>query len=117
MMLSILCGGLDYRDNADQFGKWVYLTATDVRFDIGHTVLRALSSYQRHNCNSLKNGQRGGYNADRSLMRILPLVFYLDREPSVYPKRTDKKNLCGSVNIALAHIRCMIACETCFSVA
>lgn len=76
-------GGIDYQDIADRFVRWkneAYLTATGVRFDIGRTVLQALHHYER-NHKPLRCGVYGeNDNGNGSLMRILPLVYYLDKQ-------------------------------------
>ena len=66
-------------DIADNFVKWAEnaeFTATDVRFDIGRTCLRAIANYEG-GINPTECGLDDEFsNGNGSLMRILPLIYY-----------------------------------------
>lgn len=116
LMDSIIeCGDINYKDIADHFLRWkneAYLTATDVRFDIGRTVLRAMHNYERTH-KPLKCGVYGDNDAGNgSLMRILPLVYWLDSQYSEsFINTAEARDIISKVSgITHAHIRCIIAC-------
>ena len=71
---------IDYEDVMNNFVDWVNFgkyTPEDKVFDIGKTCLKAISNYRR-GTSALKCGLVGvNYNGNGSLMRILPLVYYI----------------------------------------
>jgi len=73
--------GLDYWDIMYKFSEWTdyaKYTATDVLFDIGISTSRAISNFKK-GTDVLSCGGRGFKdNGNGSLMRILPIVYYLN---------------------------------------
>ncbi len=75
-----LLKGLDYQDLGERFCKWLedgYWTPYGEVFDIGRTTFNSILSMQSGRP-ALESGMDGEYdNGNGSLMRILPLAFYL----------------------------------------
>lgn len=71
---------IDYKDICDNFVEWVEkakYTPTDEVFDIGRTCLRAIRNYST-GTEPIKSGLTSiNSNGNGSLMRILPLAYYL----------------------------------------
>ena len=72
--------GIDYKDIMDRFSSWIMhndYTASGVAFDVGNATGRAIMNYGR----GMKPLECGGVseyeNGNGSLMRILPLAYYL----------------------------------------
>ncbi len=82
-LLDSLSGGLDYTDIMKRFYDWYYhgaYTADGTVVDIGRTTMSALSKYA-HGVPATDCGAKNPHdNGNGSLMRILPLAFYLYRE-------------------------------------
>lgn len=74
-------GTIDANDMADKFLKWfrkAEYTATGDCFDIGRTTLQALAKYELKQDEAINCGGSGEYdNGNGSLMRILPLAYYI----------------------------------------
>ncbi len=74
-------GIIDTNDMADKFLKWfrnAEYTATNETFDIGRTTLQALYKYELKLNNASNCGGSGEYdNGNGSLMRILPIAYYI----------------------------------------
>lgn len=74
-------GTIDTNNIADKFLKWyrhAEYTATNETFDIGNTTLQALARYELKQDNSVNCGRSGEYdNGNGSLMRILPVAYYI----------------------------------------
>ncbi len=104
-----LCNGFNIQDIANKFCKWFYegyWTPYGEPFDIGNTTLEAVIRL-KHGVNSVEAG--GFYessNGNGSLMRILPLVFYL--ENLSISEQLDITHKVSS--ITHAHIRSQMAC-------
>lgn len=79
-LLESLTRGLDYRDMMGRFLLWAeegYLTAHGETFDMGFTTRQALARFAQGTA-PLDCGCKGERdNGNGSLMRILPLAFYL----------------------------------------
>ncbi len=77
-----LCHGFDLKDVAEKFVKWLfegYWTPHGVVFDVGRTTRKAIKRL-RDGVEPLKAGLDGEYsNGNGSLMRILPLAFYVEK--------------------------------------
>lgn len=73
--------GIDYDDMMDKFCSWygeAKYTATDKLFDIGIGTRKALMSYHNKVTSAVNSGGREeNNNGNGSLMRMLPVVFYL----------------------------------------
>ena len=90
------CGGVDFKDQMERYLRWWkegYLSSTGTCFDIGNTVSKALSHFQRTgkvfagstNPNTAGNG---------SLMRLapVPLFFAGDSEEAIHQAGESSKN-------------------------
>ncbi len=75
---------IDYADIMDRFSNWLMYndyTATGEVFDVGNSTSRAIMNYGR-GMNPLECGGVSEYeNGNGSLMRILPIAFYLLKRP------------------------------------
>lgn len=81
--LKSLTKGVDYDDIMNRFCRWVddgYMTAYGKLFDIGRTTLYALRLYRSGTPALQCGGTDVRDNGNGSLMRILPVIFYLRRE-------------------------------------
>lgn len=86
-----LTGGYDLKDIAKTFILWksvAYWTAHDQVFDIGMTTSKSISSLVKHleidaldNYLATKHVAHEHTNGNGSLMRILPLIFYIKGKP------------------------------------
>lgn len=76
----VRCGGLDYEDIMKRFTDWYMYgeyTAGGEVFDVGNSTAKALMSFA-HGTEPRACGGRSEYeNGNGSLMRILPVSFYL----------------------------------------
>jgi len=81
-----LCNGLNLQDIADKFVKWLYegyWTPYGEVFDVGNTTRIAISRL-KNGVNPLDAGPNDEFsNGNGSLMRILPLSFYLEKERDI----------------------------------
>lgn len=88
--------GIDYNDIMSNFLRWVSnaeYTPTNYVFDIGKTCLQAISNYKK-NISPLECGLKDKkFNGNGSLMRILPLAYYI-----YYKNITDEKEIIELVN-------------------
>lgn len=79
-------GKIDYSDIMHRFSDWLMYndyTATGEVFDVGNSTSRAIMNYGR-GMNPLECGGTSEYeNGNGSLMRILPIVFYLRKRPNL----------------------------------
>lgn len=104
-----LCKGYNLKDIADNFVKWRYeshWTPYGVVFDIGITTTKAIINYQ-----NLQNPHRSGLTDERSngngsLMRILPMAFYL-KDHTIESRFNIVKEVSSLTH---AHIRSVISC-------
>ena len=73
---------IDYMDIMDRFSNWLIncdYTATDEVFDVGNSTSRAIMNYGR-GVDPLECGGISEYeNGNGSLMRILPIAYYLKK--------------------------------------
>jgi ADP-ribosylglycohydrolase len=99
----------DLNTIGQNFLRWCndnYWTATGVIFDIGNATQEAMCQLSKGIKPELAGGTDGNSNGNGSLMRILPLAFYLlDKESH---ERFEITKLVSSVTHA--HIRSIIAC-------
>ena len=74
-------GAIDTNDMVNKFLKWIRkaeYTATNETFDIGRTTLQALAKYELKQDDAVNCGGSGEYdNGNGSLMRMLPIVYYI----------------------------------------
>ena len=113
--LDSLSNGLDYKDIMDKFLSWYKkgeYTPFGETFDIGMGTRRALTNYANGE-EPLKSGGTGERdNGNGSLMRILPVLFYLQK---TYGENFNEKEKPYEIihNISALthrHKRSMIAC-------
>ena len=119
-LLDSLIGGLDYTDMCEKFWSWfnkAAYTAHDEVFDMGHATRKALQRFAMGDEPLQCGGQSVHDNGNGSLMRILPLAFYLcmvDRGQT-----DDEFFACVHEVSSLthAHLRSRMACGIYLSVA
>ena len=74
---------IDYADIMDRFSNWLMYsdyTATGEVFDVGNSTSRAIMNYARR-VNPLECGGASEYdNGNGSLMRILPIAYFLQKQ-------------------------------------
>ena len=105
--------GIDVNDIANKFLKWfrnAEYTAANVCFDIGRTTLQALAKYELNQENAKKCGGTSEYdNGNGSLMRILPIAYYI-----YYKNITDNKEIYSIIkdvsSITHAHEISVLGC-------
>lgn len=101
-----LCRGYDIKDMGNTFVKWSdesYWTANGNVFDIGRTTREAIDLIKNKNIYSgLKKENDCG---NGSLMRIIPLLFYIDNH------RYERFKIIEEVSsLTHAHITCTVGC-------
>ena len=99
----------DLQKIANNFVQWYhnnFWTATGFVFDIGIATRQAISRLAKGEKPEFSGGSAETDNGNGSLMRILPLVFYILDKPIV--ERFDKTRKVSS--ITHGHIRSVIAC-------
>jgi ADP-ribosylglycohydrolase len=111
-----LCSGYDLNDMGMRFKQWLckgYWTPFGQAFDIGGTTYSAILRL-RSGASPQESGDRGErQNGNGSLMRILPLSFYLQNADTA--SRFEKIHEVSA--ITHAHPRSLIACGIYVSVA
>lgn len=74
-------GNINYQDIMDKYCEWVFnkkYTATDLVFDVGSTTGYAIDNYHKNNMSPTEcGGREDNNNGNGSLMRMLPIVYYL----------------------------------------
>lgn len=106
-----LCDGLNYNAMAQNFVKWYkhgYWGAHDKLFDIGGTTRKALNAFiidpdKAELCGEMMESSNG----NGSLMRILPLIFYLHKEEDIQRRYTVVKNVSSITHM---HLRSVLGC-------
>ena len=92
---------LNYQDIMDRFLEWITnakYTATDKVFDIGITTSNALNKYKNYKSNPVECGSNNFRdNGNGSLMRILPIVLYINSLSINNDERTKVINEASSL--------------------
>jgi len=104
-----LCNGYDLYDIGSRFIQWLdnnYWTAGGEVFDVGMTTHRAISRLKTGTKPSLAGDFDEDCNGNGSLMRILPLLFYI-RDFDIEKRYEIIKDVSS---ITHGHIRSVIAC-------
>lgn len=104
-----LCKGYDLQDLASRFVQWrenAYWAAGGVVFDIGMTTHRAISRLKTGTRPSLAGDFDEDCNGNGSLMRIMPLLFYI-RDHDIEKRYEIIKDVSS---VTHGHIRSVIAC-------
>lgn len=108
-LAEMLTGGFDLQVLASNFVKWLhegYWTATGQTFDVGITTREAISNITKGVKPELAGRTDEHSNGNGSLMRILPLLFYVKDMP--VEERFSHTALVSSVTHA--HMRSVVAC-------
>ncbi|MBF4466049.1 ADP-ribosylglycohydrolase family protein [Flavobacterium sp. LC2016-12] len=109
-LAEVLCGDFDLSKIASNFVKWYSAglwTPHGKVFDIGIATRKAIHNIGKGHLPELCGGFEEGDNGNGSLMRILPLVFYLNNEKDI-EKIYQKVKAVSS--ITHAHFRSVFAC-------
>lgn len=104
---------IDTNNMGDKFLEWfrnAKYTATNKCFDIGETTSHALSIYETKKCNASNCGRKNKYdNGNGSLMRMLPIVYYIHHK-----KITDTQKIYNIIkevsSITHAHKISILGC-------
>ena len=105
-----LCSGYDLNDIARNFVKWYneeLWTPHGKVFDIGIATTHAIHNIAKGHQPDLCGGFSESDNGNGSLMRILPLVFYLQKENDIEVIYQKVKEISS---ITHAHFRSIFAC-------
>ncbi|MFD1601371.1 ADP-ribosylglycohydrolase family protein [Flavobacterium artemisiae] len=105
-----LCRGFDIEDMAQTFVKWMlegYWGAHHKVFDIGGTTKHSLLRVVKGESAAFSGNFFDEDNGNGSLMRILPLVFYLQKEKDI---EIIYKKVKAVSSITHAHFRSAFAC-------
>ena len=108
----VKCSGIDYKDIMERFSAWLlygdYTAAGEV-FDVGNATGRAIMNYG-HGTAPLQCGMVSEYeNGNGSLMRILPMAFYLYLHDQLPVK--DQIRLIHDVSsLTHRHMRSLVGC-------
>jgi len=108
-LLESLSDGYDLDDQAEKFVDWLYnayWTARNETFDVGNTTRDSISNL-RDGVEPIEAGAGGERdNGNGSLMRILPLAFYLlDKDPKERLKLTEEVS-----SLTHSHPRSILGC-------
>ncbi|MGE5417100.1 MAG: ADP-ribosylglycohydrolase family protein [Acidobacteriota bacterium] len=105
-----LCNGFDIVDISQRFVRWYvdgYWTPHGIVFDIGNATLQAINRIISGCKPEDAGGKTDGDNGNGSLMRILPLAYYLLRFDDI---ETRMKIVHDVSAITHGHIRSKMAC-------
>jgi len=121
-LIDSLSKGLDYDDIMTKFRKWINkgdYAAHGHIFDVGNVTRRALFRFERGTTPLGCGGISDNDNGNGSLMRIMPILFYLQ---SIYGTKITEYNKAMEIihnvsSLTHAHKRSLIACGIYISVA
>ncbi|MFC0516240.1 ADP-ribosylglycohydrolase family protein [Mucilaginibacter angelicae] len=108
-LADVLANDYDLQNIADSFVSWLcdkLWTARGEVFDVGNTTHEAIERVLRKVQPDLAGGFEESSNGNGSLMRILPLLFYIKDKP-VKERFTITKQVSS---ITHGHVRSVIAC-------
>jgi ADP-ribosylglycohydrolase len=108
-LAEMLYAGYDLQDMANRFINWknhAYWTAHNNVFDIGNATHAAISALEKGASPLLSGGVDEGSNGNGSLMRILPLLLYIQNKP-VAERFAIVKEVSS---VTHRHIRSVLAC-------
>jgi ADP-ribosylglycohydrolase len=114
--------GLDYHDIMDKFKDWLFdsaYTPHGIAFDCGKTTMEAIYRFANGTEPVLCGGSAETDNGNGSLMRILPLAFYLgSQQGEDYMEKEGAYAIIHDVSsLTHAHRRSHIACGIYLSIA
>jgi len=121
-LIDSLSKGLDYKDIMTNFIKWISkgdYTAYGEVFDVGNATREALMRFERGKAPLECGGLDANDNGNGSLMRIMPILFYIQ---SIYGTEFTQSDEAMSIihnvsSLTHAHKRSLIACGIYISVA
>jgi len=121
-LVESLCKGLDYKDIMDNFFKWLTtgaFTPYGEAFGVGGATRRALARYTSGVSPLECGGRTEKDNGNGSLMRILPIIFYLQAVYGLHNMiNAEAMNIIHEVSsLTHAHPRSLIACGIYISIA
>lgn len=108
-LAEMLCNGYDLQNLANRFINWKhysYWTPHGDVFDIGIATAEAITRLQNGTPPTLGGGTTEGSNGNGSLMRILPLLFYIKDMPIA----ERFKHVQEVSSLTHAHLRSVNAC-------
>jgi ADP-ribosyl-[dinitrogen reductase] hydrolase len=108
-LLDSLCEGYDLYDIAQKFSDWLfnnYWTPHGKVFDVGTSTYAAINRFEREGNPEISGNNDEQSNGNGSLMRILPLAFYIADLP--IEQRFQKIKEVSS--ITHAHLRSVLGC-------
>ena len=109
-LMESLCDGYDLNDIATKFADWYYSNLWTPRgfvFDIGFATKDAIYNFKKGMTPDLCGGLDEYTNGNGSLMRILPLAFYLYNEADINIRYDVVKRVSS---ITHGHLRSVFAC-------
>lgn len=109
-LMESLCSGYDLRDIALKFADWFYHNLWTPRgyvFDIGITTKEAIYEFKRGMTPDLCGGLDEYSNGNGSLMRILPLAYYLNSVKDINTRYDVVKRVSS---ITHGHFRSVFSC-------
>ncbi|WP_103068218.1 ADP-ribosylglycohydrolase family protein [Aquimarina sediminis] len=109
-LLDSLCNGYDLDNIASKFADWLYENLWTPRgyvFDIGITTKNAIYQFKRGTPPDLCGGLDEYSNGNGSLMRILPLVYFLRDEKNINTRYDIVKSVSS---ITHGHLRSAFSC-------
>lgn len=121
-LIDSLCSGLDYNDIMTNFTKWIKngdYTQYGKAFDVGNSTIEAIRRFINKNFALDCGGLDDHDNGNGSLMRILPISFYLKSTYEGEVTDNDEAmNIIHNVSsLTHAHKRSLIACGIYTSIA
>ncbi|SEL84233.1 ADP-ribosylglycohydrolase [Aquimarina amphilecti] len=109
-LMDSLCNGYNLDDIASKFAAWFYENLWTPRgfvFDIGITTKNVIYQYKRGMTPDLCGGLDEYSNGNGSLMRILPLVYFLRDEADINVRYDTIKRVSS---ITHGHLRSVFSC-------
>ncbi len=109
-LMESLCNGYDLEDIASKFASWFYENLWTPRgyvFDIGITTKDAIYEFKKGMTPDLCGGLDEYSNGNGSLMRILPLVYFLKDESNINIRYDIIKRVSS---ITHGHLRSVFSC-------
>ncbi len=112
-LLDSLADGLDYNDIMKKFNQWFdegAYTPYGETFDIGNATRKAINRYSAGTAALECGGKADGDNGNGSLMRILPILFYLQSRYGTEINEEAFEIIHKVSSLTHAHQRSLIAC-------
>lgn len=105
-----ICHGLDLNDLAQRFIHWYdsgYWTPYGKTFSVGRATAEAIARLKAGSSPDKAGGKTERDNGNGSLMRILPMAYYLLNQPALMERVTWTEQISA---VTHAHVRSKIAC-------